>query len=217
MPLMPGSGSEFANFGDRDVLMGLTTDEAWLELTDQDLEVSLACCQVSKIRVSPLFKINVPLFLHTERTERDSSRPDSAYLRAKHVPLPPARDLLDAEERVHGLGARRAKSHSHLRGTARFARRWPSCGSFASVGFAPLRKRWQRLPFTFPAGRQSQFARRGAALFPWRTFDASRRELHRGRRELIQAARALSCQFRPTRVSLSTDCRWICGSVNMGL
>ena len=40
MPLMPGPGSEFANFGDRDVLMGLTSDEAWLELTEQDLEVS---------------------------------------------------------------------------------------------------------------------------------------------------------------------------------
>lgn len=39
MPLVPGPGSEFANFGDRDVLMGLTSDEAWLELTEQDLEV----------------------------------------------------------------------------------------------------------------------------------------------------------------------------------
>ncbi|XP_031786863.1 neuroligin-1 isoform X2 [Nasonia vitripennis] len=41
MPLVPGPGSEFANFGDRDVLMGLTSDEAWLELTEQDLESGL--------------------------------------------------------------------------------------------------------------------------------------------------------------------------------
>ncbi|XP_014235905.1 neuroligin-1-like [Trichogramma pretiosum] len=41
MPLMPGSGSELANFGGRDVLMGLTSDEAWLELTEQDLENGL--------------------------------------------------------------------------------------------------------------------------------------------------------------------------------
>ncbi|XP_011500600.1 PREDICTED: neuroligin-1 [Ceratosolen solmsi marchali] len=41
MPLMPGPGSEFANFGDRDVLMGLTSDEAWLELAEQDLENGL--------------------------------------------------------------------------------------------------------------------------------------------------------------------------------
>ncbi|XP_023247129.1 neuroligin-4, Y-linked-like [Copidosoma floridanum] len=36
--LMPGPGSEFANFGDHDLLMGLTSDEAWLELTEQDLQ-----------------------------------------------------------------------------------------------------------------------------------------------------------------------------------
>ncbi|XP_058802673.1 neuroligin-1-like [Phymastichus coffea] len=41
MPLLPGPGAEFANFGDRDVLMGLTSDEAWLELAEQDLENGL--------------------------------------------------------------------------------------------------------------------------------------------------------------------------------
>lgn len=49
MPLLPGPGSEFANFGDCDVLMGLTTDEAWLELTEQDLEVRSIYLDVKKI------------------------------------------------------------------------------------------------------------------------------------------------------------------------
>lgn len=39
MPSIPGPGSEFAEFGDRDVLMGLTSDEAWLDLTEEDLQV----------------------------------------------------------------------------------------------------------------------------------------------------------------------------------
>ncbi|XP_014610613.1 PREDICTED: neuroligin-1-like [Polistes canadensis] len=41
MPLVPGPGAEFANFGDRDLLLGLTSDEAWLNLTDQDLQNGL--------------------------------------------------------------------------------------------------------------------------------------------------------------------------------
>ncbi|KAJ8686523.1 hypothetical protein QAD02_022317 [Eretmocerus hayati] len=38
MPQVPSPGIELATFGDLDVLMGLTSDEAWLELTEQDLE-----------------------------------------------------------------------------------------------------------------------------------------------------------------------------------
>ncbi|XP_034173229.1 neuroligin-1 [Osmia lignaria lignaria] len=37
MPLMPGPGTEFANFADRDLLLGLTSEEAWVNLTDEDL------------------------------------------------------------------------------------------------------------------------------------------------------------------------------------
>ena len=39
MPLVPGPGAEFANFGDRDLLLGLTSEEAWVSLTDDDLQV----------------------------------------------------------------------------------------------------------------------------------------------------------------------------------
>lgn len=39
MPLVPGPGAEFANFGNRDLLLGLTSDEAWVNLTDEDLQV----------------------------------------------------------------------------------------------------------------------------------------------------------------------------------
>ncbi|XP_071861376.1 neuroligin-1 [Bombus fervidus] len=41
MPLIPGPGTEFANFGDRDLLLGLTTEEAWINLTDDDLQNGL--------------------------------------------------------------------------------------------------------------------------------------------------------------------------------
>lgn len=41
MPLVPGPGTEFANFADRDLLLGLTSEEAWVNLTDEDLMVSV--------------------------------------------------------------------------------------------------------------------------------------------------------------------------------
>ncbi|XP_050584748.1 uncharacterized protein LOC126919489 isoform X2 [Bombus affinis] len=41
MPLIPGPGTEFANFGDRDLLLGLTSEEAWINLTDDDLQNGL--------------------------------------------------------------------------------------------------------------------------------------------------------------------------------
>ncbi|XP_046835012.1 neuroligin-1-like isoform X3 [Vespa crabro] len=41
MPLVPGPGAEFANFGNRDLLLGLTSDEAWVNLTDEDLQNGL--------------------------------------------------------------------------------------------------------------------------------------------------------------------------------
>lgn len=40
MPLVPGPGTEFASFGDRDLLLGLTSEEAWVNLTDEDVQVS---------------------------------------------------------------------------------------------------------------------------------------------------------------------------------
>lgn len=49
MPLVPGPGTEFANFGDRDLMLGLTSEEAWVNLTDEDLQVSVrgrACKRV---------------------------------------------------------------------------------------------------------------------------------------------------------------------------
>lgn len=42
MPLVPGPGTEFANFGDRDLMLGLTSEEAWVNLTDEDLQVRVA-------------------------------------------------------------------------------------------------------------------------------------------------------------------------------
>ncbi|XP_017889552.1 neuroligin-1-like isoform X3 [Ceratina calcarata] len=41
MPLVPGPGTEFANFGERDLLLGLTSEEAWVNLTDEDLQNGL--------------------------------------------------------------------------------------------------------------------------------------------------------------------------------
>ena len=40
MPLTPGPGAEFATFGDRDLIMGLTSVEACLDLSEDDLQVS---------------------------------------------------------------------------------------------------------------------------------------------------------------------------------
>lgn len=41
MPLTPGPGSEFATFGDRDLIMGLTSVEACLDLSADDLQVRI--------------------------------------------------------------------------------------------------------------------------------------------------------------------------------
>ncbi|KYN31771.1 Neuroligin-1 [Trachymyrmex septentrionalis] len=38
MPIVPGPGAEFADFGNRDLLFGLTSDEAWVNLTEEDLQ-----------------------------------------------------------------------------------------------------------------------------------------------------------------------------------
>ncbi|XP_057328114.1 neuroligin-1-like isoform X1 [Microplitis mediator] len=38
LPLVPGPGSEFAALGNRDLLMGLTSCEAWLDLSEDDLK-----------------------------------------------------------------------------------------------------------------------------------------------------------------------------------
>jgi len=43
MPIVPGPGAEFANFGNRDLLFGLTSEEAWVNLTEEDLQVSGIC------------------------------------------------------------------------------------------------------------------------------------------------------------------------------
>ncbi|XP_076280618.1 neuroligin-1 [Lasioglossum baleicum] len=41
MPLMPGPGTEFASFDGRDLLLGLTSEEAWVNLTDDDIQNGL--------------------------------------------------------------------------------------------------------------------------------------------------------------------------------
>lgn len=41
MPILPGPGAEFADFGDRDLLFGLTSEEAWINLSEEDLKVRL--------------------------------------------------------------------------------------------------------------------------------------------------------------------------------
>lgn len=41
MPIVPGPGAEFADFGDRDLLFGLTSEEAWVNLSEDDLQVRL--------------------------------------------------------------------------------------------------------------------------------------------------------------------------------
>ncbi|XP_018392784.1 PREDICTED: neuroligin-1-like [Cyphomyrmex costatus] len=41
MPIVPGPGAEFADFGNRDLLFGLTSDEAWVNLTERDLQNGL--------------------------------------------------------------------------------------------------------------------------------------------------------------------------------
>lgn len=40
MPIVPGPGAEFADFGNRDLLFGLTSEEAWVNLSEEDLQVS---------------------------------------------------------------------------------------------------------------------------------------------------------------------------------
>ncbi|XP_046412714.1 neuroligin-1 isoform X1 [Neodiprion lecontei] len=39
--VIPGPGAEYAAFGQRDLLMGLTSGEAWLDLTDEDFQKGL--------------------------------------------------------------------------------------------------------------------------------------------------------------------------------
>jgi len=39
MSIVFGPGSEFADFGGREILFGLTSEEAWLDLSEEDLEV----------------------------------------------------------------------------------------------------------------------------------------------------------------------------------
>lgn len=39
MPIVPGPGAEFADFGDRDLMFGLTSEEAWVNLSEDDLLV----------------------------------------------------------------------------------------------------------------------------------------------------------------------------------
>ncbi|XP_014488378.1 PREDICTED: neuroligin-1-like [Dinoponera quadriceps] len=41
MPIVPGPGAEFADFGDRDLLFGLTSEEAWVNLSEDDLQNGL--------------------------------------------------------------------------------------------------------------------------------------------------------------------------------
>ncbi|XP_025153437.1 neuroligin-1 isoform X4 [Harpegnathos saltator] len=41
MPIVPGPGAEFADFGNRDLLFGLTSEEAWLNLSEDDLQNGL--------------------------------------------------------------------------------------------------------------------------------------------------------------------------------
>lgn len=41
MPIVPGPGSEFADFGNRDLLFGLTSEEAWGNFTEEDLQVQI--------------------------------------------------------------------------------------------------------------------------------------------------------------------------------
>jgi len=41
MPIVPGPGSEFADFGNRDLLFGLTSEEAWVNFTEEDLQVQI--------------------------------------------------------------------------------------------------------------------------------------------------------------------------------
>ncbi|XP_020284974.1 neuroligin-1-like [Pseudomyrmex gracilis] len=41
LPIAPGPGVEFADFGDRDLLFGLTSEEAWVNLTKEDLQSGL--------------------------------------------------------------------------------------------------------------------------------------------------------------------------------
>lgn len=39
MSIVSGPGSEFADFGTREILFGLTSEEAWVNLSEEDLQV----------------------------------------------------------------------------------------------------------------------------------------------------------------------------------
>lgn len=53
------------------------------------------------------------------RVQREPAGPYPAYVRPQRVLLPPKRDLLHAEERVHGLGQARAEPAQRARRHAR--------------------------------------------------------------------------------------------------
>jgi len=71
MPIVPGPGAEFADFGDRDLLFGLTSEEAWVNLTENDLQVSGICGNypgkkhAKKYINYTLFVFNPPFLLKT--------------------------------------------------------------------------------------------------------------------------------------------------------
>ena len=145
-----------------------------------------------------------------ERFERDEEGSHPAHLRAKHLSLPPSRDLLDPPQRVHGLGEGRAEPVSHLRGSPFVARRRPGCCTSSQAGAAALDRRWTRLLSAFPARRPAKPEGRGGALPPGDTSASRGRparflrpgQLHAHRREPVQTAGPLFGQLRQTRVSL---------------
>ncbi|KYN05223.1 Neuroligin-3 [Cyphomyrmex costatus] len=57
MPIVPGPGAEFADFGNRDLLFGLTSDEAWVNLTERDLQRSIIFPRARVLRVAKMGEI----------------------------------------------------------------------------------------------------------------------------------------------------------------
>lgn len=152
------------------------------------------------------------VIVFSERPERDPQRPNIANVRSQHVSLSPSRDLLDPEERVHGLGARRAESRGDTRGTTLVVGRRAG-GRASSEARAPaLGFRWTRLLPPLPAGRPAEPEGRRTALSPGHPAPEKRgcelaldrprfRQLHPQRWESIASARSISGQLHLARVS----------------
>jgi len=116
-----------------------------------------------------------------ERLERDEEGPYIANLRPEHLSVPFTWNLFDSSERVHRLGAGRAKSRGDLRGSLISPRRRPSRCAAPQTGLAAFGLGGTRLFPTLPTGRASKSEGRGDTVSPGYTSSPRRSHVHSAR------------------------------------